>query len=145
MLPKTAEYALRTVVWLAREPEQPLSADYLAKRTLVPRRYLHKVLQGLARSGLVQSQPGPGGGYSLAGEPTELTILDVVSAVAPIERIHSCPLGIPSHTTLCPLHSELDKVYAEIERALNAVTIARLLCSSNAKSPLCAVAGRDAA
>lgn len=139
MLPKSAEYALRAVVWLAREPGRPASADELAVHTMIPRRYLHKVLQELVRGELVRSQSGPGGGYALASRPEKLTILDVVNAVAPLERIHSCPLGLPSHTTLCPLHRELDQVYATAERALGRVTIAKLLRSTSPIVPLCEV------
>ncbi|GMW03159.1 MAG: hypothetical protein AMXMBFR84_42940 [Candidatus Hydrogenedentota bacterium] len=139
MLPKTSEYALRAVVWLAREPGRTASADLLAERTKVPRRYLHKVLQDLVGGGLVRSQPGPGGGYALAQRPEDITILDVVSSVAPLERIRSCPLGLPSHTKLCPLHSELDQVYAAAERALGRVTIAKLLRSASPIVPLCEV------
>lgn len=139
MLPKTAEYALRAVVWLAREPGRPASADHLAEHTKVPRRYLHKVLQDLVRAGLVCSQPGPGGGYALVGRPEKVTILDVVNAVAPLERIRSCPLALPSHTRLCPLHRELDKVYAASEKALARVAIAHLLCSTSSIVPLCEV------
>src|ERR1044072_2402582 len=65
MLSKTAEYALRIAVCLANSPDNPASADELAEITKIPRRYLHKVVQGLAREGLVRSQPGPGGGYSI--------------------------------------------------------------------------------
>lgn len=140
MLPKTAEYALRAVVWLARDPGQSASADHLAEHTKVPRRYLHKVLQDLVRGGVVRSQPGPGGGYALAQQPEKLTILAVVNAVAPLERIHACPLGLPSHTSLCPLHHELDQVYAATERALGRVTIARLLHSKDPIVPLCDLA-----
>ena len=139
MLPKTAEYALRAVVWLARVPGRPASADQLAEHTKVPRRYLHRVLQGLVRGGLVCSQPGPGGGYALARRPEKVTILDVVNAVAPLERIRSCPLGLPSHTRLCPLHRELDKVYAASEKALARVAIAQLLHSTSSIVPLCEV------
>ncbi|NUM53413.1 MAG: Rrf2 family transcriptional regulator [Candidatus Hydrogenedentes bacterium] len=139
MLPKTSEYALRAVVWLAREPGRTASADLLAERTKVPRRYLHKVLQDLVGGGLVRSQPGPSGGYALARRPEDVTILDVVNSVAPLERIRSCPLGLPSHTTLCPLHSELDQVYAAAERALGRVTIAKLLRSASPIVPLCEV------
>jgi Rrf2 family transcriptional regulator, nitric oxide-sensitive transcriptional repressor len=139
MLPKTAEYALRAVVWLANEPEETDSADSLAERTKVPRRYLHKVLQDLVRAKLVRSQPGPGGGYGLAQKPEKITILSVVNAVAPLERIRSCPLGLPSHTKLCPLHKELDKVYAATEAALGRVTIAELLKSTSQIVPLCDV------
>jgi len=139
MLPKTSEYALRAAVWLGRDPERTESADQLAIQTKVPRRYLHKVLQDLVRAGLVRSQPGPGGGYALARSPEKITILDVVNAVAPLERIRHCPLGLTSHTRLCPLHAELDRVYAATQAALARVTIAQMLRSTSPIVPLCEV------
>lgn len=142
MLPKTSEYALRAAVWLGNDPEGTESADELAKVTKVPRRYLHKVLQDLVRAGIVRSQPGPGGGYGLAKKPSEISILDVVNAVAPLERIRNCPLGLKSHTRLCPLHKELDEVYATIERSLAQVTILQLQKSTRDIVPLCEVVRR---
>jgi Rrf2 family nitric oxide-sensitive transcriptional repressor len=139
LLPKTAEYALRAAVWLGHDADQTESADSLAHQTKVPRRYLHKVLQDLVRAKLVRSQPGPGGGYALARSPEKITIFDLVSAVAPLERIRHCPLGLPSHTQLCPLHTELDRVYAATEVALKKVTVAQLLRSTNSIVPLCEV------
>lgn len=140
MLPKTAEYALRATVWLAQMPGEAESADQLSARTKVPRRYLHKVLQDLVRGGLLRSQSGPGGGYALAREPDTIAILDVVNAVAPLERIHRCPLGLTSHTQLCPLHKELDRVYAASEHALARVTIGQLVRSTSEIVPLCDIA-----
>ncbi len=139
MISKTAEYALRAAVWLGRDPAQTESAEDLAKVTQVPRRYLHKVLQDLVRAKLVRSHPGPGGGYALARPPEKITILDVVNAVAPLERIRRCPLGLASHTRLCPLHSELDSVYAATEEALSGVTLGQLLQSTSQIVPLCQV------
>jgi Rrf2 family protein len=139
MLPKTAEYALRAVVWLGRDPGHCESADRLAAHTKVPRRYLHSVLQELVRANLVRSQPGPGGGYALSQPTHEITILDVVNAISPLERIRRCPLGLRSHTRLCPLHKELDEVYAATEQALSRVTIAQLVDSTSEIVPLCEV------
>ncbi len=139
MLPKTAEYALRAVACLAGEPELAIAADSLSTRTQIPRRYLHKVLQDLVKADLVQSRPGPGGGYLLSQSPAEITILDVVNAVSPLERIHHCPLGLPSHTSLCPLHQELDKAYAATEQAFSRVTIQDILESTNPVVPLCEI------
>jgi Rrf2 family protein len=135
VLPKTAEYALRAVVSLAASPHC-VAADSLAERTKTPRRYLNTVLQQLVRAELVTSQPGPGGGYRLAIDPDEITILDVVNAVAPLERIRSCPLGLTSHTSLCPLHAKLDQAYEATETALREVTIAQLLNSTSLIKPL---------
>ena len=138
MLSKTAEYALRAVVCLGRNTCRTASADELAEQTEVPRRYLHKVLQDLGRAGIVQSFSGPGGGYSLALRPEKVTLLEVVNGVAPLERIRACPLGRQSHTKLCPLHQELDRVYEATETAFSRVTIAQLLePSKQSVSPLC--------
>jgi Rrf2 family protein len=142
MIPKTAEYALRAVVVLARDPQGACSAEQIAAATRVPRRYAHRVLQALVRAGLVRSQSGPGGGYALVRPPEKLSLLDVVSAVEPIPRIRSCPLGLKDHTTLCPLHRELDEACAVTERAFARVTIAGLLDQAGGAPPLCEV-GRD--
>lgn len=140
MLSKTAEYALRAVACLGNQHGASVSADQLAVQTKVPRRYLTRVLQDLAAAGLVQSRPGPGGGYELCRATDELTILDVVNTVAPMERIRSCPLGLKSHTVLCPLHAELDKAYAATEKAFASVTIRQLVESSGPITPLCETA-----
>jgi Rrf2 family nitric oxide-sensitive transcriptional repressor len=139
MIPKTAEYALRAVVVLARDPGRAYSADEIAQTTRMPRRYAHKVLQALVRGGLVRSQPGPGGGYALLRTPEEVSILDVVAVVEPIPRIRRCPLGLKSHTKLCPLHRQLDEVAAATERAFAQVTIAQLLNQVDNVPPLCEV------
>lgn len=137
MLSKTAEYALRAMVLLASVPHQPRSADVLAEKTKIPRSYLHRVLQDLASAGLAQSRPGPGGGYVLARETGDVTVLDVINAVSPLERIRQCPLGISSHTELCPLHRELDQAYAATETAFRGVTLRALIESTSPIIPLC--------
>ncbi|MEW4530451.1 Rrf2 family transcriptional regulator [Maioricimonas sp. JC845] len=137
MLSKTAEYALRAATCMAEDPQKPRSADYLARKTKVPRRYLTRVLQDLAAAGLVDSRSGPGGGYLLARATSELSILDVVNAVSPLERIRSCPLGIESHQSLCPLHAELDRAYAAQEAAFAGVTLQALVESASPIKPLC--------
>ena len=137
MLSKTAEYALRAVACFAGRPGKTASADFLAERTKVPRRYLQRVLQDLVAAELVCSRSGPGGGYELMVAPDELTILDVVNAVSPLERIRNCPLGLESHTKLCPLHAELDKAYAATEAAFKGVTMQQLVDSTSPIIPLC--------
>lgn len=137
MISKTAEYALRAVACMASSPDRPLSADHLAEQTQVPRRYLSRVLQDLCASGMIQSRPGPGGGYELSMQPEKISILDIINTVEPIARITSCPLGLKTHTKLCPLHAELDRAYAATEKAFAKVTIRDLLNSTSTIIPLC--------
>lgn len=137
MISKTAEYALRAAACMGSQPDRPVSADTLAEQTKVPRRYLTRVLQDLCAAGMVRSRPGPGGGYELIRPTEQLTILDVIHTVEPIERIKSCPLGLKGHTSLCPLHAELDRAYAATEEAFAGVTIKELVESASPIVPLC--------
>src|SRR4051812_23231734 len=109
MFSQTAEYALRITVFLGALRGAPATIRQIAAATRVPEGYLAKILQSLSRAGLVQSQRGLHGGSVLARDPARISILEVVSAIAPLPRITSCPLQLPSHgVNLCPLHRRLD-------------------------------------
>jgi Rrf2 family protein len=142
MFSQTAEYALRAVVYLASKAGEGQTTQQIAARTQTPAGYQSKVLQQLARAGLVQAQRGLGGGFSLACDPATLTIWDIVQAVDPIRRIEACPLGLDGHLKLCPLHRRLDQAIAMVEAALKASTVAELLAEPKkgmAPPPLCPV------
>lgn len=83
MLSRTAEYALRAMVCLAGAGPEKTTAQAIAEATSVPEGYMAKVLNTLARAGLVVSQRGPTGGFALAVEPEELSVLRVIEAVEP--------------------------------------------------------------
>ena len=128
MISQTAEYALRAMVHMAIHPDQPQTAQQISEGTHVPVPYLSKVLQGLARGGIVQSTRGLGGGVTLAKSPDKLTILEVVNAVEPIQRIRTCPLDLAAHgVRLCPLHRRLDNALATVEEAFASTTLAEVL------------------
>lgn len=138
MISHTAEYALRSIVWLASHPGLALSTQQISTATKVPAGYLSKVLQALARAGLVSSSPGRRGGFRLARSPKRICVLDVINAVDGIQRIRKCPLGLRSHgRVLCPLHKRLDDAMAMMERAFANSTIAELLAEPSASTPLC--------
>jgi len=137
MISKTAEYALRAAVCMGSKPGHPVSADVLAEQTKVPRRYLTRVLQDMCAGGVVQSRSGPGGGYELVKSPDRLAILDVINTVDPIKRITTCPLGLKTHTELCPLHAKLDCAYAVVEKSFAGITIQELVNSTSKITPLC--------
>jgi Rrf2 family protein len=112
----------------------------LARITQVPPAYLVKVLQALAKAGIVKSLRGAGGGISLINRPQELTILDIVNATDPIQRIRTCPLGLATHgVNLCPLHRRLDAALAQVESAFCATTLAEVIGDPSKIKPLCDV------
>jgi Rrf2 family protein len=140
MFSQTVEYALRAIVHLAAEAPTPRTTGQIAEVTLVPPAYLSKVLQSLARAGVVKSQRGVGGGMMLVKEPKDLTILEVVNAVEPIQRIMTCPLGIRTHgKRLCPLHRRVDNALKSVEEAFGKTTLAEVLADPSKSVPLCEV------
>jgi Rrf2 family protein len=138
VISQTAEYALRAIVYLADQGGVPCTTAQIAKTTLVPAGYLAKVMQSLSRAGVVKSQRGLNGGFTLTRDPKELSILMVVNAVDPIRRFPECPLGIPSHgRRLCPLHHRLDQAAAVVEKTFEATSVADLLTAPRQRRPLC--------
>ena len=136
MLSGSVEYALRAVVFLAREGELHTTAQ-IADAPQVPAACLSKVLQGLERAVIVRSQRGIGGGMTLVPDPDELTIVDVVSVVDPLQRIESCPLGLREHgVRLCALHRRLDNAMSSVEDAFRNSTLADVLADPNPSVPL---------
>jgi Rrf2 family transcriptional regulator, nitric oxide-sensitive transcriptional repressor len=138
MFSQTVEYALRASVYLATHTDVPQPTEQIAQGTKVPPAYLSKVLQAMARSGVVKSHRGLRGGFTLVKPAEELTILEVVNAVDPIQRINTCPLELESHgVNLCPLHRRVDQALAEVERAFASSTLAEVLAEPTTSVPLC--------
>lgn len=138
MLSQTVEYALRAVVYLAGNPSEASRTSDIAGATKVPPAYLSKVLQSLRRAEIVRLQRGIGGGVSLVTPPDKLTILHVVEAVEPFQRIHTCPLDLKSHgTNLCPLHRRLDDAMQSVEQVFAETTLAEILAEPTTSVPLC--------
>lgn len=117
MISQTAEYALRAIVHIAADPSRSQAAREVAKATGVPAAYLSKILNALVGAGVVRGQRGPNGGFALARPASAITVLDVINAVDPIQRIRECPIKNPDHVAeLCPLHRRLDEAIAHVEQ-----------------------------
>lgn len=125
------------MVWLAKqEPLVFLKTEVIAEAVKAPEAYLSKILQALNKAGLIQAKKGMNGGYSLSKQASAISLFDVISAVDPSPRFLKCPLGIPNHKTLCPLHQKLDNVHAEMERLFGNCYLSELIAKGK-DSPLC--------
>jgi Rrf2 family protein len=138
MISQTAEYALRATVFLADQNGEPCTTAHIAEAAQIPQGYLSKVMQALSRHRIVNAQRGPNGGFTLRKAPEELTLLEVINTIDPVNRIHECPLKLPHHgTNLCPLHRKLDDCAQMIEREFGQTTVADLLKVPQRRKPLC--------
>jgi Rrf2 family transcriptional regulator, cysteine metabolism repressor len=78
-----SEYALLALIALADQfhSNEPLQIRQIAALQNIPDRYLEQLLATLRRSGLVRSQRGAKGGYVLAREPWQITVLEVMICI----------------------------------------------------------------
>jgi Rrf2 family protein len=91
-----AALALHAMVFLAANPRRRLAAGEIASGLHVSEAHLSKVMQRLAKAGLVSSVRGPHGGFVLGKPANEIRLLDAFEAIeGPIE-LHHCLLGMTS-------------------------------------------------
>ncbi|HEY1381533.1 MAG TPA: Rrf2 family transcriptional regulator [Gemmataceae bacterium] len=130
MLTRTGVYAVRAMVALARLPEGAYAgAAKVAQEIGAPQNYLGKLLQTLARDGLVESQKGLGGGFRLARDPKSITLLDVVEPIEHVSRWAGCILGRPecSDADPCAIHTRWKAVREAYLHMLRRTTISELV------------------
>ena len=106
---KTGEYAIRAILFLARQPKDSLimSSD-VAKSEEIPSHYLAKILQRMAKYGYVDSFKGRGGGFKITELAKKSSILEIVERVeGPVINL-KCVTGLKECTdeNPCPLHDE---------------------------------------
>lgn len=82
-LSSKSEYCLSALIELADlyASGQPLQIRQIAKRQNIPERYLEQLLLLLKRGGLVRSQRGMNGGYLLARDPKEISLLEIIRCI----------------------------------------------------------------
>jgi len=109
VISKTGLHAIHAMCALAKLPDgEWVGTPLIAEEIGAPRNYLGKLLQTLARQGLVESQKGLGGGFRLAIQPGSITLMDVVERIDQVERWSECLLGLPkcSGKNPCALHEK---------------------------------------
>jgi len=124
LLTRKAWYGLIAVKHLAEQPRQnSFSAKDLANSYGFPQEALAKILQRLARAGLLFSHHGIKGGYTLVRDPDQISVLDVIKASeeAPGDAIHGKHWR---HLESLPGYHQLHMVSQIVEDALRRVTIA---------------------
>jgi Rrf2 family protein len=93
--------ALHSMVLIAEKDEGYASAKEIVKYFPASQNHLAKILQRLSKAGLINALRGPSGGYTLAKNKTDISLLDVYEAVEGPFRTGACPLG----REVCPFKS----------------------------------------
>ncbi len=127
MLTHSGEYALRAVLYLAGHPPAgPVQTGEIAAALGTPRNYMGKVLNALVRAGVLESSRGPGGGFTLAAAPAELTLGAVVAPFEPPGPAVKCVLGDECGEAGCVAHDAWGGIAESIRHFFRNTPVAAL-------------------
>jgi len=129
LITRKADYAVRAVLYLALWSEEgPTPVASLARAAEVPEAFMAKILQVLARRGIVTSERGVQGGFRLARDPAAISLLEVLEAVQGRLALNECVTeGHACHRSgTCAVHPIWAQVRHDVEDRLLASDFATL-------------------
>lgn len=129
MFSKACEYGIRATLYVAQQSRQGQRAKLaeIARATDSPVAFTAKILQQLARAGVISSVVGPGGGFEV--DPSRgLTLSDIVDAIDGDRIYRGCGLGLPScdEARPCPVHDRFKEVRDQLREMLQTTTVQEL-------------------
>lgn len=125
----TSEYAIRAIVFMAKNPQNSYSATELYTKVDAPLKFLAKILQRMARKKILKSQRGVKGGFKIATPLESLTILDIIEAVDGPIALNKCLItGYDCiRENLCPVHPIWEEAQMVLKEVLKKKTIAEIV------------------
>ncbi len=121
------------------------NARELAEETRLPAPFVSKILKSLTRAGLLVSQRGSKGGYSLARTPGEISVVEMITALEGPVGITECTIhpGACAQEPSCQVRDPWQRINGALHTALEKITLADLAEPMDPESPFVLLAGLD--
>lgn len=130
MFSKACEYAIRAALYISVKSigGSKLGIQEIAKETDSPTHFTAKILQRLARQGIISSIKGPNGGFFLDPKSRPIPLNAIVKAIDGDDILHSCSLGLKvcSNKFPCPIHNEIMAYKDRLRKVMNEKTVQQL-------------------
>lgn len=123
---RQADYAVRAVLYLARNTDQRIATNMIAEEQRIPPSFLAKIVSQLSIAGLLQTSRGARGGVVLAREPKEISLLEVIEAIDGPIQLNEC-VGENSTCSFdgeCPLHPVWNEIHEQLVNRLKTTNFA---------------------
>ena len=129
---RQADYAVRAVLYLADKGEQRVATSTIAQQQRIPPSFLAKIISQLSIAGLLHTSRGARGGVTLARDPKEITLLEVVEAIDGPIQLNECVVspGSCSFTKGCPMRPIWCDVQEDLVNRLKNTNFAVMLAQS---------------
>jgi Rrf2 family protein len=145
---RSAEYAIRAFVHLSQVPEGKYAmVKNIAKQEDIPAHFLAKILQQLARKGLLRSSKGPTGGFVLRQKAEDICLKDIVLALDGLGDYEKCASGLAecNDEQPCGMHDSWKALRSRIIGYLEKTSIADVAKALEEKRQALEKAGRKRA
>lgn len=133
-LPKKIEYGILAMDFIASQNKN-VSAKEISESLHIPFEYLSKTLQKLMREGLIESKQGIRGGYILAKNPCDISVLDIINALDKNPNIVECygndVYSKCQNMKVCSIKQPMQKLQDEINNLFNNLTIEEMSKNKN--------------
>ncbi len=127
MLSNASKYAINAVLFLALDVhnDRKVGVKEIASNINVPVPFLAKLLQDLARKGVISSTKGPNGGFYLTDENKSQKLLVVVDEIDGLLKLEQCVLGLTNCSSAkpCPIHNMVQPLRKKFLQELRENTI----------------------
>jgi len=134
VITRATEYAVRAIIFLAQQPKDGivLKKDICRTQEVTPA-FLTKIFQPLIKAGIVNSQRGVGGGFLLAKDPSEVTMLDILEAEEGKLKLNHCLVDADfcQRDAYCSAHEVWHDAQREMAEVLKRYSIADLVRQEN--------------
>ena len=134
IITRATEYAIRAILYMSRQPvgEIIYKKDICKAQDITPA-FLTKILQPLIKEGIVGSQRGVGGGFYLAKDPAEITLLDIINSQEGPVYLNQCLVaeGACEREFFCPIHGAWAEIRKEFMTTLSRYDFANLAVKQN--------------
>jgi Rrf2 family protein len=128
LVTRKTDYAVRCVLYLARDKDQVSNVTEVSKAMHIPKSFLAKIFQKLVRAGMVESIRGMNGGFRLAKKPSEISLLDIMTAIQGPAAINLCAVDSRKcrRSSTCSVHPVWVELRRDVNRKLQEQTIDQL-------------------
>jgi len=131
LITRASEYAILSLILLAKA-KTPQDSETLSRELSISKSFLAKILQSLAKNGILKSYKGVNGGFVLALEPRQINMLEIMSCVegkAPavfdcVSSLNDCP---SDKANICSIWPFLNKLQGKIDLFLAELTLHDIL------------------
>ncbi len=119
---REGDYGIRSVLYLARQPFKKISfVNEISEEYKIPRSFLAKILQKLVKAKVVRSYRGVKGGFSLAKQARDISVLNVLEAIEGKLALNICLLDkkLCNFSRHCPVSAVWATAQSKVVEVLN--------------------------